>query len=140
MQPKPTIRDLLADRARRGFVGRERELALLNTLLGDDDRWYCTCGVCPALASLAFWTCSLPQRAPGAPPSCILTGTQSRRRKQVFAMSLASALSGSPQDSSPGGAGDRVVLAIDAYEDLRLLDTWLRQVLVPSLPGNVPGC
>ena len=36
MQPQPTIRDLLADRARRGFVGRERELALLNTLLGDD--------------------------------------------------------------------------------------------------------
>src|SRR5262249_43345734 len=36
VQPQPTIRDVLADRAKRGFVGRGRELALLDTLLGDD--------------------------------------------------------------------------------------------------------
>jgi ATP/maltotriose-dependent transcriptional regulator MalT len=32
---------------------------------------------------------------------------------------------------------DRVVLALDQYEVFRLLDTWLRQVVVPALPDNV---
>ncbi len=35
-----------------------------------------------------------------------------------------------------GGLGDRVVLVLDAYEQLRLLDTWLRQELVPGLRDN----
>jgi hypothetical protein len=35
-----------------------------------------------------------------------------------------------------GGLGDRVVLALDTYEQLRLLDTWLRQELVPGLRDN----
>src|SRR5262245_47478429 len=34
------------------------------------------------------------------------------------------------------GLGDRVVLALDSYEHLRLLDTWLRQELVPALRDN----
>lgn len=33
--------------------------------------------------------------------------------------------------------GSRAVLAFDHYEVLRLLDTWLRQTLVPGLPDNV---
>jgi DNA-binding response OmpR family regulator len=32
--------------------------------------------------------------------------------------------------------GDRVVLVLDTYEQLRLLDTWLRQELVPGLREN----
>src|SRR5215469_7955164 len=35
-----------------------------------------------------------------------------------------------------GGLGDRVVLVLDTYEQLRLLDTWLRQELVPGLRDN----
>jgi len=34
------------------------------------------------------------------------------------------------------GLGDRVVLVLDSYEQLRLLDTWLRQELVPGLRDN----
>ena len=34
------------------------------------------------------------------------------------------------------GLGDRVVLVLDTYEQLRLLDTWLRQELVPALRDN----
>jgi Transcriptional regulatory protein, C terminal/AAA domain len=34
------------------------------------------------------------------------------------------------------GLGDRVVLVLDTYEQLRLLDTWLRQDLVPGLSDN----
>ena len=36
-----------------------------------------------------------------------------------------------------GGLAERVVFALDTYERLRLLDTWLRQVFVPALPDNV---
>jgi hypothetical protein len=35
-----------------------------------------------------------------------------------------------------GGLGARVVLVLDAYEQLRLLDTWLRQEFVPALRDN----
>jgi len=34
-------------------------------------------------------------------------------------------------------AGPRVVLVIDAYEPLGLVDTWLRQAFIPALPDNV---
>jgi hypothetical protein len=34
------------------------------------------------------------------------------------------------------GLGDRVVLVLDTYEQFRLLDTWLRQELVPGLHDN----
>ena len=34
------------------------------------------------------------------------------------------------------GLGGRVVLVLDTYEQLRLLDTWLRQALVPGLRDN----
>ena len=34
------------------------------------------------------------------------------------------------------GLGSRVVLVLDTYEQLLLLDTWLRQVLVPGLRDN----
>jgi hypothetical protein len=36
-----------------------------------------------------------------------------------------------------GQLGPRVVLAIDNYELLRLLDAWMRQVFVPALPNSV---
>lgn len=36
-----------------------------------------------------------------------------------------------------GDCAERVVVCLDQYEVLRLLDTWLRQAFVPSLPPNV---
>jgi hypothetical protein len=36
-----------------------------------------------------------------------------------------------------GRVGDRVVIVFDTYEVFRLMDTWLRQVFVPSLPENI---
>jgi hypothetical protein len=31
---------------------------------------------------------------------------------------------------------DRIVIALDTYEAFRLMDTWIRQVFIPSLPAN----
>jgi DNA-binding response OmpR family regulator len=58
-----------------------------------------------------------------------------------FLTSLGSAL-GVPLttvgDATGALAGDaRVLLTIDTYEQLRLLDDWLRQTFVPALPQNV---
>jgi DNA-binding CsgD family transcriptional regulator len=36
-----------------------------------------------------------------------------------------------------GGAAARAVLALDTYETFGLLDTWLRQVFIPTLPEHV---
>jgi hypothetical protein len=33
--------------------------------------------------------------------------------------------------------GERVILSLDNYEVYRLMDAWLRQVFLPSLPDNV---
>jgi hypothetical protein len=45
---------------------------------------------------------------------------------------------GSVEDAADrlAALGDRVVLLIDTYEVFRLMDTWVRQVLVPALPGG----
>jgi hypothetical protein len=31
---------------------------------------------------------------------------------------------------------ERIVIALDTYEVFRLMDTWIRQVFIPSLPVN----
>ncbi len=66
--------------------------------------------------------------------------------EQGFFSALASATGTSARlDGAPtsvrigalGGVAGRVVISLDQYEVFRLLDTWLRQVLAPSLPDNV---
>jgi DNA-binding winged helix-turn-helix (wHTH) protein len=136
VEPQPTIRDLLADRATRGFVGRERELLLLNTLLGDAGPLVLHVRGAPGVGKsrlLDIFTASA--RARGA-TMVRLDGHAIEPTEAGFRHALASALSGSSRDHSLSGAGERIILAIDAYEDLRLLDTWLRQVFVPSLPAT----
>ena len=49
---------------------------------------------------------------------------------------LQAALDGVGLDPNDGG-GKPLVLALDHYEVFRLMDTWLRQELVPSLPASV---
>jgi DNA-binding response OmpR family regulator len=127
---------LLAERARRGFVGRERELALLNTLLADDGPLVLHVRGAPGVGkSRLLDMFAAGARARGA-TVVRLDGHAIEPTKTGFRHALASALSESPEDQSSTGTGARVVLAIDAYEDLRLLDTWLRQVFVPSLPAT----
>jgi DNA-binding response OmpR family regulator len=54
-------------------------------------------------------------------------GPPGERRPTATVAEAAAALS---------GLGTRVVLVLDTYEQLRLLDTWLRQEFVPSLHDN----
>jgi DNA-binding response OmpR family regulator len=137
VQPQPTIRDLLADRAARGFVGRERELALLNTLLADDGPLVLHVRGAPGVGkSRLLDIFAAGARALGA-TVVRLDGHAIEPTEAGFRHALGSAPY--PAELSPDTSlteTGRVVLAIDAYEDLRLLDTWLRQVFVPALPAT----
>ena len=53
-----------------------------------------------------------------------VTGRVTRRQVEDVAVRL-------------GSLGPLVVLALDNYEVFRLMDTWLRQVFVPSLDANL---
>lgn len=63
--------------------------------------------------------------------------------EEGFRAALASAVGHEGVDVSVGGFGwlddcaDRIVVCLDQYEVLRLLDTWLRQTFVPCLPAHV---
>jgi DNA-binding winged helix-turn-helix (wHTH) protein len=142
LEPRHTIRDLLAERARSRFVGRERDLVVLETLLGADG---------PVVLHM--------RGVPGMGKSRLLDVFAARARRRGatvvrleahsiepteggFLIALAAALGGtSPAVEAVAERLTRltapVVLAVDAYEELRLLDTWLRQVFVPSLPAHV---
>jgi DNA-binding response OmpR family regulator len=133
-----TIRDLLADRATLGFVGRERELAVLERLFEEQG---------PLVLHL--------RGSPGLGKSRLVGAFAARARRQGHVVvrldghaiepteaGFVRALGGAPAATEVvvqrlADAGERVVLALDGYEELRLLDTWLRQVLIPSLPVGV---
>lgn len=63
----------------------------------------------------------------------ILDGREIEPTEQGFAVAVARAAGSGRLDEIRG----RVVLCVDHYEVLRLLDTWLRQAVTGSLPGNV---
>src|SRR5262249_37700138 len=80
-------------------------------------------------------------RERGATP-LLLDGRAVEPTENGFLDALGSAL-GERLDSVGEAAaalaavGERVVLLLDAYERLQLLDSWMRLVLVPALPCNV---
>ena len=58
-----------------------------------------------------------------------------------FLDSLGSAVGGAPASAEEAaerlaGLGERVVLVLDTYEVLRLLDSWAREVFAPALRDN----
>jgi DNA-binding response OmpR family regulator len=133
-----TIRDLLVDRATLGFVGRERELGVLEALFEEQG---------PLVVHL--------RGSPGMGKSRLVDAFAARARRPGQVVVRIDGHAIEPTEAgfvrALGGAtaatelvvqrlaeaGERVVLALDGYEDLRLLDTWLRQVLIPSLPVSV---
>jgi hypothetical protein len=133
-----TIRDVLVDRAMLGFVGRERELAVLETLFEEHGPLVLHVRGSPGMGkSRLLGAFAARPRRPGRVVVC-LDGHALEPTEAGFARALGgapAAIDAAVQQLADAGA--RVVLALDGYEDLRLLDTWLRQVLIPSLPVHV---
>ena len=125
-----------------GLVGRESERALLHLLLDDDGPLvvfvHGIAGVGKSTLVRAF---SMEARARGA-IVLGLDGGAIEPPERGFLAALASAIGGeasSPEDAATRLArlGDRVVLVVDAYEVLRPLDPWLREMFIPALNDKV---
>ncbi len=134
-----TLGERLTAQARRCFVGREAELAVLDELL------------CPDGALVVHV-----HGIPGAGKSALLEHFAGRAREAGAAVhsvdcrqieptepGLLAELARLAGSESPAleavaarfGAGS-VVLLFDHYESFLLLDAWIRQTLLPSMPGE----
>ena len=139
---KQRVGAVLADRARRTFVGRSQEMALLSEFLRKPG---------PAILFLhgisgigkSRLLAEFARRASTQGNIFILLdcGTM-EPTEQGFLHALSSSFGRQVHSVDEAvkrlaAIGGRVVLAFDHYEVFRLLDTWLRQVFIPRLPSGV---
>ena len=137
-----TIGDRVRDRSAIGFVGRSHELqVLLDAVTGDQTFVVHVHGVA------GIGKTSLLDRFTRAASEAGLAvvaidGRTLEPTDRGIQDALGRALGG--EVSTPAGllarlsdVVARTVIVIDHYEVLRLVDTWMRQVFVPSLPDTV---
>lgn len=138
----PRMSDRLRQRAMAGFVGRTDERAiLLDTLQEGGPLVVFVHGIAGVGKTSLLEMFASQARVEGA----TVVGLDCRSTEPTergFIRELCAAI-GSESIATPevaerlGQLGERVVLTLDNYQLFRLADTWLRQVLVPSLPDNV---
>ena len=148
-----TLRTLLGARA-AAVVGRQAERAVLLDLAERDRPLVVAVhGIAGIGKSALLAAFAEDARAQGAAVvSLDCGGIEPTERGFLAALDRAiGALRAEPPGGTPptatvaeaaaalGGLGDRVVLVLDTYEQLRLLDTWLRQELVPGLQRQHPA-
>jgi Transcriptional regulatory protein, C terminal len=115
------------------FVGRREELLRLRRLIVDPaPRVLFVHGLAGSGKSTLLRRFAA-DFSSGDPLVVVVDGREIEPTEQGFAAAVARATGSGSLDELPG----RVVLCVDHYEMLRLLDTWLRQALTPSLPTNV---
>lgn len=125
------------------FVGGETELARFRRLLTDDlPRVLFMYGLAGAGKSTLLQQFAMAD-TPSDADVVVLDCREIEPTEAGFAHALAETLDCESMDIVSGGLeplrslAAQVVLCVDHYEVLRLLDTWVRQRLVPALPGNV---
>ena len=142
MPSAATVRDLLVQHAEKTFVGRSKELALLTKALETSvppvSFVHGIGGIGKSRLLEAFTTQARTRGALVVRLDC----RQFEPTAPGYLRELGSAVGGdmtSVQDASErlGQISERVILILDNYEVLRLLDSWLRQDFVPALPPNV---
>lgn len=128
--------------AERDFVGRTDELEALNTLLAPHGptvlHVYGLAGMGKSRLLNVF-----AERARVAGVALVRLDCRAMEPTAAgFLQSLSASMGGVARDIESAaarlnGLGPKVILVLDTYEVYRLMDTWLRQVLVPALPDNV---
>jgi hypothetical protein len=136
-----TLGCLLEERA-RSLAGRDRErAALLDLATGDDALVTVVHGIAGVGKTALLHAFAADAHAAG-----VETVTLDAREIEPSAAGFLGALANGigvargalPETAAALGAlGERVVLAVDTYELLALLDRWLSATLVPALPANV---
>jgi hypothetical protein len=135
------IGGLLAQQARDEFIGRAAERAALGTVLeADGPRLVHVHGIAGIGKSALLNRFTTDARRAGA-IVLLLDCRRIEPTEKGFLQVLGDAIGdeGGVEALTQrlGALGVTVVLALDTYEVFRLMDTWLRQVFVPCLPGNV---
>jgi Transcriptional regulatory protein, C terminal/AAA ATPase domain len=140
--PPPRVADLAAEQATRSFVGRRDELSLLLHMLDDSGPAvtyvHGIAGIGKSRLLSAF-----AQRAASQGASVIVLDCRAvEPTESGFLRALATRF-GTQFTSSADAirimtvSGLWLVIALDHYESLHLLDAWLRQSFVPQLPRAV---
>ncbi len=135
------IKDILAQQAAETFVGRSKEMViLLQSVSPTGPLVTAVHGVAGIGKSRLLEAFSRQARDRGA----TVVGLDCRTMEPTdrgFLHELTAAI-GADEPTIEATThrlalvGTRVVLALDNYEVFRLLDTWLRQVMIPALPDN----
>jgi DNA-binding winged helix-turn-helix (wHTH) protein len=135
------MRDLLAERAVEGLVGRSGELAVLLRMLEEDGpRIVYVHGIGGIGKSALLAAFAARARALGT-VVIALDGREFEPSERGFLGAIGAALG----DDAPTlesiserlTSGGRVAILIDTVERLQLLDTWLRRAFVPTLGEQV---
>ncbi len=137
----PRIADVSYERAANGVVGRERELGLLQGWLAESGPFvlwvHGVAGVGKTTLAVAFGRRA---RAAGWSVTLLDCGTtEPTERGLLTVLGGAVGLENATAESIANRLAELppTVLILDRYEVFRLMDTWLRQVLVPRLPASV---
>lgn len=139
----PQLGALLAQRAARGVVGRERELALLRRLTDHQDQplvvqVHGVAGVGKSAVLDAFLAAERARGTTVVRVDCrTVEPTERGFLHEVSAASGGASAGVAAAAGRLGAVGDRVLVALDNYEVFRLLDSWLRTTFVPALHANV---
>jgi DNA-binding winged helix-turn-helix (wHTH) protein len=133
--------DILSEQARADFAGREQEMDALFELFERGGplvvHVHGVAGIGKSSLLEAFGARARSRGARVVRIDCRAVAPTA----QAFLAELSEAL-GEPLPTVEDAAGrlslfgESVVLTLDTYEAYRLLDTWIRQVFVPSLPIN----
>jgi DNA-binding response OmpR family regulator len=136
-----TVRQLMDEQA-AGLVGRGDERAVLRQLLGDGGPLVVFVhGIAGVGKSALVEAFALEARGAGA-TVLRLDGRSIEPTERGFLAALEARTGGelaTAEDAATrlGSLGERVILVLDTYEVLRILDPWLRQTFVPTLTDRV---
>lgn len=139
-----TIRDVLAQRASYGFVGREKEMAIMDGLLKQDGPIVMHVHGLAGIGKTTLLGAFAARIRLDEVTVISLECRSVEPTERGFLQALGLALGVGRTESDLKGVIERlnslsgkVLLTLDTYELLRLLDSWLRQEFIPRLGSNV---
>jgi hypothetical protein len=139
---KQRVAAVLADRARRTFVGRAQELALLSDFARKTGPGILFLQGISGIGKSRLLS-EFARRTNTHSTAVILLDCRAiEPTEHGFLHALSSAIGRdirSADDAAKrlAAVSTRVLLALDHYEVFRLLDSWLRQTFIPRLPSSV---
>jgi hypothetical protein len=142
VQNHRVLGDLVAEQAGRSFVGRQQEFSLLQEMLNDSGPavvyLHGIAGIGKSRLIAAF-----AEHVRGRNATVTILDCRAVEPTEYGFLRALGARFGRDftcaEDAAKalGGIGSRLVLALDHFEVLRLLDSWLRQSFIPQLSSRV---